>query len=105
MRKKANNIDKSTNNIFALLGDEEQKTPYDWDDMPAYKQEEFEAYHTLNVRFRNEEDVIAFAKLLEQSVSNKTKAIWYPALDQTRNSLLRWMDEDTDLPEGEARVN
>lgn len=105
MRKKMNNIDKETSNLFAMAGDEEQKTPYDWDDMPEFNQTGYEAYHTLNVRFRCEKDLVAFAKLLEQSVSAKTKAIWYPALDSKRNSLLRWMDEDAEYPDGEGRVN
>ena len=105
MRKKMNNVDKVTSNLFAMAGDEEKKTPYDWDDMPEFNQTGYEAYHTLNVRFRNEEDLVEFSKLIQQAVNSKTKAIWHPALDTKRNSLLRWIDEDADYPDGECKVN
>ena len=106
MKKHSNNIDSASQNLFALAGDAEEqaKTPYAWDDMPEFDQPEFNAFHTVNVRFRNQEDMLEFCKLIDQSFSPKIKAIWHPILDTKRNSLLRWMDEDVDLPDAESRV-
>jgi hypothetical protein len=103
MKKHSNNVDASTQNIFALAGDEDVDTPFEWDDMPKFEQDEFEAFHMVNVRFRNEQDLHDFCALIGQNFSSKIKAIWHPALDSKRNSLSRWMDEDVDLPDAEAR--
>lgn len=89
------NVDNVSNNLFILSGDEDDKTPYDWDNMPEYVQDEFESYAKVTVRIRDEEDLKKFREIMEQpSISTKTKSIWYPALDRNRNSLLRWMDEE-----------
>lgn len=87
------NVDNVSNNLFILSGQEDERTPYDWDDMPEFVQEEKEAYAVIKVRIRNEEDLQEFIKLMDQNITPKTKSIWYPALDRFRNSLLRWMDE------------
>ena len=79
------NVDNVSNNLFILTGQEDERTPYDWDD---------EAYAKITVRIRDQEDLDEFIKLMGQTITPKTKAIWYPALDKKRNSLLRWMDED-----------
>lgn len=88
------NVDNVSKNIFILSGQEDEKTPYDWDDMPEFVQEENEAYAKITVRIRTEEDLQEFMKLMDQNITPKTKSIWYPALDRFRNSLLRWMDEE-----------
>lgn len=89
------NVDNVSSNLFMLAGDEEQSTPYGWDDMPEFDQPDGEAFHKIIVRFRGEEDLKKFAKLMEQNfVTTKTKSIWYPQLDKKRNSLLRWMDNE-----------
>jgi hypothetical protein len=87
------NVDNVSNNLFILSGQEDERTPYDWDDMPEFVQDEKEAYAVIKVRIRNEEDLQEFIKLMDQNITPKTKSIWYPALDRFRNSLLRWMDE------------
>lgn len=89
------NVDNVSNNLFILSGDEDEQTPYDWDNMPEFVQEENEAYAKITVRIRNEEDLAKFREIMEQpSITTKTKAVWYPALDRNRNSLLRWMDDE-----------
>ena len=82
-------------NLFVMSGQEEEKTPHDWDGMPEFEQPEAEAWKVLKVRFRNEDDLREFAAAIEQlNITNKTKAIWYPPLDKKANSLLRYMDEE-----------
>jgi len=83
-----------SNDLFVLTGQEEQQTPYEWDGMPEFVQEDNEAYAVINVRIRNEEDLREFATLLNQpSINKKTKSIWHPILERNAASLNRWIDE------------
>jgi hypothetical protein len=65
-----------------------------WVGMPEFEQKDNKTYKTIYVHFRNEEDYQEFAKLIGQKLTNKTKSIWHPELDRTKNSLLRWMEEE-----------
>jgi len=88
-------LNYSPENLFNLSGQEEEKTPFDWDGMPEFEQPEAEAWKVLKVRFRNEDDLREFAAAINQlNITNKTKAIWFPPLDKKANSLLRYMDEE-----------
>jgi len=87
-------------NLLVLTGQETEETPFGWDNMPEFVQEDNEAPLVLKVRFRNDQDIRDFADLIGQpQITNKTKSIWYPTLDRSRNTLLRWVDEDS--PEAE----
>lgn len=93
----ANNVDKVSQNLFLILDDEDNTTPYDWDDMPEFVQEDKEAFEEVTVRFRCKEDLETFAKLVDQlniiPPKKRKKSIWYPAIDRNANSLLFWVDE------------
>ena len=97
MAKSENKADRRINyepeSLFVLAGEEEEQTPYEWDDMPKFEQGQVEAWKILKVRFRNEQDLLAFAELIGQTVTPKTKGIWFPPADKFANSLLRYMDE------------
>jgi hypothetical protein len=95
MATNKNNVDTESKNIFMLSGDEEKVTPYDYDGMPEFNQPNGEAYCVMKIRFRSEDDIREFAKVIGQnSITGKTKSIWFPALDKKRNSLLRWIDDE-----------
>ena len=49
-----------------------------WGGMPELHQEDLTPWHTLNVRFANAEDMVAFEKFIGQTVTPQTKTIWYP---------------------------
>lgn len=49
----------------------------EYEGMPEYLSED-QIYKTLHVHFNNEADLQAFAKLINQTVTEKTKYIWYP---------------------------
>lgn len=53
------------------------KTP-DWSGMPDFDQREAGPFRTLLVHFKDQEAVDAFAKLLGQKLTDKTKYVWYP---------------------------
>lgn len=94
----ANNVDKVSNNIFMILDDEDDTTPYDWDNMPEFVQEDKNAFEEVTVRFRNKEDLEEFAKMVDQPnliiPRKRKKSIWYPAIDRNANSLLFWINDE-----------
>jgi len=49
-----------------------------WQGMPEYKHEDLQPYQSVIVHFRNQQDRIDFAKLVNQSLTAKTKSIWHP---------------------------
>jgi hypothetical protein len=95
MATNKHNVNTVKDNLFMLAGMEETKTPYDWDDMPEFVQNDKQPYAEMTIRFRSEEDLREFAEMIEQNnLSKRTKALWYPALDRTENSLLRFMEDN-----------
>jgi len=65
-----------------------------WKGMPEFVQENNPTYKTLYVHFRCEADYQEFAKLIGQKLTEKTKSIWHPKLDRTKNTFLRWVEEE-----------
>ena len=80
-------------NLFVVTGQEEEKTAHDWDGMPEFDQPEAEAWKVLKVRFRNEEDLNEFQKLIDQIVTTRTKSIWHPKLVRGATLQEVWVDE------------
>ncbi len=52
-----------------------------WEGMPEHIQDELEYYKELRVRFMTKKDYDRFAKIIGQSLTEKTKSIWYPKQD------------------------
>ena len=50
----------------------------EWEDMPEFVQEKKEPFSKIVIRFDSEEDLNAFAKLINQKLTPKTKSIWHP---------------------------
>jgi len=67
-----------------------------WQGMPEFEQDENKPYKTINVHFRTKEDYEEFAKIIEQPLTTKTKSIWHPRLEITKNALMRWIEENDD---------
>jgi len=65
----------------------------EWSGMPEFSQEDQTAYRQLVVNFRSPEDFAAFEKLIEQQMTDKTRSIWYPALEWADVRDKRWVDE------------
>jgi len=65
----------------------------EWKNMPEYVQEDLTPYRVINVRFRNQADVDAFEKLMEQKITEKQKTLWFPYAEPRRASLFRYKDE------------
>lgn len=57
----------------------------EWVGMPEFEQEDLSPYRTIHVHFQNEEDIQGFAQLVEQSITEKTRMLWYPKLIETKH--------------------
>lgn len=65
-----------------------------WKGMPEFEQENKKPYKKLNVCFQTKEDFEKFRVLIGQTMTEKTKTIWYPAFDREANSLFAWIEDD-----------
>lgn len=75
--------------------DEKEKL---WVGMPEFEQKDNPPFKTIYLHFRNEEDFNEFVNRYktvdaEQTITKKTKSMWYPHLDKDENSLKRWFEE------------
>ena len=68
-------INYSPENLFVASGQEEEKTPHEWDDMPEFNQPEAEAWKMINVRFRNEEDLLEFKNFGQKSAEEVCESL------------------------------
>jgi len=86
--------------LAEFLGMEEEQNEKEklWVGMPEFEQKDNPPFKTIYVHFRNEQDFKEFVKKYktfddEQTISNKTKSMWYPHLAKDENSLKRWFEE------------
>jgi len=70
-------------------------TPVDdeWDGMPAFEQGNLLPFHAVRVNFRDQQAVDAFAQIIGQHITDRTRSLWYPKaeLDEVANRM--WTHE------------
>ena len=69
-----------------------------WKGMPEFTQDNADAFRTVTMKFRSKEDYDDFAVKIGQEVTDKTKSIWHPKLNVTKNLKLRWVQENRTNP-------
>jgi hypothetical protein len=77
----------------SLFGDLEHPILSEWENMPEYLSDVVEPHAKVIVRFRNEADLQAFAKLTGQPLNVKSTSMWYPPLVRGLNSNKRYVEE------------
>jgi len=65
----------------------------EWEGMPEFNQEDLMLSRQLTIRFKSQEDINAFAKLIGQKITDKTKSIWYPVEVSARSENGEYKDE------------
>ena len=73
--------------------DEYRAWTNEWRDMPEFVQEEQRPYAQIVFRFVNAEDLQAFAKLIGQPLTRRTRSAWHPPLQRGANGRKRWVTE------------
>ena len=65
-----------------------------WRDMPEFNQPKNGAFRQIIVSFEDQEGVDEFAKLIQQTLTNKTKSIWFPDRERNLVSDLFYFSDD-----------
>ena len=84
---------KLDTDLFEDIGGDEKSR--EWRGMPTFNQPDNGAYRQIIVSFDNEEGVEAFAKLVEQHITKKTKSIWFPQRERNNVVDLFWVDKSS----------
>ena len=81
-------------------GDDIEK---EWDErnMPEFNQPDNGAFRQIIVSFDDQAGVNAFAKAIKQTLTDKTKSIWYPPRPTNRVADLFWFDDEHPPEDGE----
>ena len=68
-----------------------------WDGMPDYQEEPAVVREggQIIVHFRNNEDRLAFGRLLEQGVTPKTRFLWFPVKERQHPSDFLITDDES----------
>lgn len=69
----------------------------EWTGMPEFTQEDASAHRTIKVHFATDHHVAEFAKLIGQSIGEKTKFIWHPEAKRAETAKYGYVDEEDEL--------
>ena len=61
-----------------------------WLGMPDFEQEKQEPFAAINVRFKDEAALLAFAEATGMKLTQKTKSAWYPQHGPSDTGMKRW---------------
>ncbi len=86
-------------NVNSLFDDDDvEEAPFfdiekHWQGMPACENRQIKPYKQILVNLMTEDDLIAFAKCINQKLTPKTKSIWFPIQDTIAPATSVWTDE------------
>jgi hypothetical protein len=65
----------------------------EWQSMPEFTQEDTQPFKQMIVNFETEQDYRDFSKFMGQSMTFKTKSIWFPKYDREKPSNFLYINE------------
>lgn len=65
-----------------------------WVGMPEFINEKKEPFREITMKFRSPEDMEEFSKKVEQTITWKTIAIWFPKLERGKDNNLRYVTDE-----------
>ena len=77
---------------------QENRWPNHWKGMPEFVQNDNSPYRKFLLHFRTKEDYKEFGEKIQQEVTEKSKSLWHPKLEITKNLELRWVQEPRTNP-------
>lgn len=84
---------KSSGSICDFLHIDQDEWKKEWQGMPEFVQEDLSPYKTLQVHFASHEDMEKFSELIGQSLTIKTRSIWFPKAKIIKVCDKRYIDE------------
>jgi hypothetical protein len=77
-----------------ILGERDDPSQH-WVGMPEFEQEDQESWKSIRVHFKNKTDLEAFSRLVNQTITEQTRSIWYPAAEIGRYADKEYRDESS----------
>lgn len=65
----------------------------EWKGMPEFEQGKQREYAKIIVRFRNEEDLQEFARLIGQKLNRNSQCTWHPELRPDKSTVKKYVSE------------
>lgn len=87
-------------NLFNVEQDDDVDN--EWRGMPEFNQPDNGAFRQIIVSFDNQDGVDAFAKLIDQTLTSKTKSVWYPSRERNNVVDLFFYDVRDEKKDGTA---
>lgn len=87
---------KSEMHQFSMFGEQQEEEEWweeEWQGMPEFVQEDLSPFKTIMIHFESKEAVESFAELVDQTITVRTKSIWYPKAKIDRYINKRYVDE------------
>jgi hypothetical protein len=85
---------KISNPLFEI--DDREEWEIEWRGLPEFNQPDNGAFRQIIVSFEDQEGVDKFAKLIGQTLTEKTKSVWFPDRPINKVVDLFYFDERTD---------
>lgn len=79
--------------LLRITGDGTSDVSELWRGMSEFEQEDKTAYQSIHVHFKSKNDVESFSRLINQTLTDKTRAIWYPQAEKVDMVSEYWTDE------------
>lgn len=79
--------------LARLMGEDIPDPSELWQGMPEFEQGDKTAFKSILVHFENIDDMYQFARLVNHTLTEKTKSIWFPRKEKENLANVRYDDE------------
>lgn len=80
-------------NVLLERMDGENNPAAHWDGMPSFENEDKTAFRIMPIHFKDQAAVDAFAKLVGQKITDKTRSLWFPEIEIETYADKRYVSE------------
>ncbi len=87
----------SENELKSLMLEREQGTNdpnKEWSGMPQFNQNDEQAFRSIVLHFKDSDGINNFAKLINQTITDKTRYIWFPFIEIGRAANKEYGDDN-----------
>jgi ParB-like chromosome segregation protein Spo0J len=71
----------------------------EWEGMPEFEQPDQMPHRTIHMHFDDDQAVMDFARIIGQSVSDKTKSLWYPERKPRKPTGEKYFSDESPIPD------
>jgi|TARA_R110001632_G_scaffold22542_2_gene64704 hypothetical protein len=93
----ASKLSSKPKNMDIDITEDDKEWREHWVGMPEFVQDDHKPYRTITMKFRRKEDYNNFSTKISQDITERTKSMWHPKLNVTKNLKLRWVQREDEL--------